>query len=138
MQKTYREIIAFISVASSWLEHNPKESKFRYAVKKVVKQCSTLKDRYFEQAEDLDIEHCVEKDGVISKDANGGINFSKDGLRNRNKARRALFETSVEVMPFLSKDSPDDLTEAERDAFAGFVIAETSSGISDGNVVDQP
>ncbi len=122
MQTTTRDLIAFLAAAQPWLEHHPQESKFRYAVKKVVKSCTVLKDKYFEAAEDLDIEHCLEKDGAIQKDARGTLDFSKDGLRKRNAARRALFEAVVEVTPFLGREPPDDLTEAERDAFAGFVL----------------
>jgi hypothetical protein len=119
---TTRDVLAFLAAAQPWLEKHPQESKFRYAVKKVVKACTVLKDHYFEAAEDLDIEHCLEKDGAIQKDARGALDFSKDGLRKRNAARRALFEAPVEVTPFLGREPPDDLTEAEKDAFAGFVL----------------
>lgn len=121
--KTYRDLIAFLSAAQPWLAAHPEDRKFRYALRKVTKQAEKLWATYTEQTEDLDIEHCaVGKDGVILKDERGQFSFTKDGLRKRNAARKALFESAAGVVAFLATDVPADLSEAEREAFAGFVL----------------
>lgn len=125
--KTIREIVTFINVGSPYVEKHPRENKLRYALKKTLKAAGKLWDGYNEQVEDLDIEHCAtDKDGVIRLDANGHKEFTKEGLKKRNAARKVLFETAVEFTPYLAKDIPEDLTEGERDAFAGFVLPEAS------------
>lgn len=122
--KTYREIVTFINAAVPWLEKHPAQSKFHYAVEKVLKTCRKLWADYTEQLEELDIDHCaVGKDDVILKDQRGELQFTKDGLRKRNAARKELFESSVVVAAFV-KDPPDDLAPFEREAFEGFVLAE--------------
>jgi hypothetical protein len=120
---TYRDLVAFLNAAQPWLVAHPEDRKFRYALRKMVKQAERLWASYTEQSEDLDIEHCaVDKDGVIRKDERGQVAFTKEGLRKRNAARKALFEADAGVVPFLATDVPAELTEAEREAFAGFVL----------------
>jgi len=63
---------------------------------------------------------------VILKDQHGQIAFTKDGLRARNKARKALFDSEVTIEPYYAKDVPE-LTDAEREAFIGFVLREDAS-----------
>ncbi len=124
--KTFQDVLTFFNAASPWLEKHKDESKFAYAVKKVQKQCKARWESYAEQVEDIDIEHCAvdEKTGVILKDERGGLQFTKDGIKKRNVARRTLFLSDAGVMPFMGKNPPADLTDAEREAFAGFVLPE--------------
>lgn len=123
MQTTYRDILTFLHAAQPWLASQKAESKLKYAVTKVTKQCNTLLARYNEEGEDLDIEHCaVDEKGIILKDERGGLQFTKEGLAKRNAARRALFVSPVEIQPFLVA-TPDDLPPALHEAFAGFVVA---------------
>ncbi len=91
--KTFQDVLTFFNAASPWLEKHKDESKFAYAVKKVQKQCKARWESYAEQVEDIDIEHCAvdEKTGVILKDERGGLQFTKDGIKKRNVARRTLF-----------------------------------------------
>ncbi len=127
MAKTYRDLVAFLNAAQPWLVAHPEDRKFRYALKKTVKQAERLWATYTEQAEDLDIEHAaVGKDGVLLRDERGALQFTKDGIRARNKARKLLFDAEVAVVPFLATDVPAELTEPEREAFAGFVLPDAA------------
>ncbi len=121
--KTARDLVVFLNAAQPWLLAHPEDRKFRYALRKVTKQAERLWGTYTESAEDLDIEHAaVGKDGVLLRDERGALQFTKDGIRARNKARKLLFESEVAVVPFLAADVPAELTEPEREAFAGFVL----------------
>jgi hypothetical protein len=125
--KTPEEINDFVRVANAWMEANPKESKFRYAVNKVAKSCIPLLKTFEEQREEINIEHCsTDKDGVILRDDKGGFRFTKDGLKARNKAVNALFRTPVEIEPYYATEVPgeDVLSVDEYDAFVGFVVHE--------------
>ena len=121
---TYRQIVTFLNAANPWLVAHQEQTRFRYALRKVVKQCETLWETWTEAAEDIDIEHAaVGKDDVILRDERGAIAFTKDGLRKRNAARRVLFDSEVKLEPFMAKDVPP-LTDVERDAFTGFILPE--------------
>lgn len=132
MTTTYRDLFQFLNLASVWLAAHPAESKFRYALRKVVKQGERFSGEYQERLEEITIEHCATdpKTQVILKqvlkDARGNervdYEFTKEGLKKRNEARKALFESAIEVNPFVATDVPPDLTEDEREAFAGFVL----------------
>jgi hypothetical protein len=123
--KTYQDVFTFRQVASTWLSAHKDESKFAYALRKVVKQCQPLVVAYQEHLEDLDIEYCSTGDkDVILTDDKGGMVYTKENLRKRNAARRALFMTLVEVTPYLAASVPEDLSEAEREVLAGFVLPE--------------
>lgn len=127
MAKTNRDLVAFLNAAQPWLVAHPEDRKFRYALKKVTKQAERLWATYTEQAEDLDIEHCATgKDGVILKDDRGQLSFTKEGLRKRNAARKTLFEADAGVVAFLAAEVPAELTESEREAFAGFVLPDVA------------
>jgi hypothetical protein len=143
MTQTHRSLYTFLVVAQKWLADHPVEGKFRYALKRVVKQVEKIWTAYQEAVEELDIEHAAtgERD-VILKDQHGQIAFTKDGLRARNKARKALFDSDVTIEPYWAKDVPE-LTDAEREAFTGFVLPEpvdleplaAGHGATDGELV---
>ena len=121
-QKTYRDLLTFRQYAGSWLASHKEPSKFRYGVKKIFDATKTLHEQYDEQLQDLSIEHCTEKDGVIATNAGGGFQFSKENLRKRNAATKELSKKLVDVPSYMAKEPPKDLSDDEREAFAGFVL----------------
>lgn len=130
MNKTYRDVVAFVNVAHPWMEAHPRDTKLRYALKKVSAQCMKLLDAQNERAADLDVEHCaVGKDDIILKDVNGQLQFTKESLKKRNTELRALRAESLDITPFLVKIVPEDLSGTERDAFAGFVLPEDTEPV---------
>ena len=125
MDKTYTTIIAFMNAAAAHLKaHDKADSKLTYALKKMLKACGAHHTAYAEGVEDLRIEHCVvdPKNQAILHDERGAYVFTKDGMRAFIKAEKALRETAVVIVPFVVQDMPDDLTDDERGAFAGFVL----------------
>ncbi len=128
MAKTYTEIIGFLNVGAAYLKAHEKtpDSKLKHALRKVIKLGTTRYEAYTEAVEDLRIEHCVvdPKNMAILHDERGAYIFTKESQRAFIKAERALRETAVEITPHIVPDVPDDLTDDEREAFAGFVLAE--------------
>lgn len=126
MKITVTQLIEFLNVAGPWQEANKKaEGKFSYAMKKVVKAGQKLYGEHAERIDDVDIEHCLEKDGAILREANGQLAYSKQGLRDRNKARKSLLMREIDAPTFLAPVAsiPADLSDDEREAFEGFVLA---------------
>lgn len=131
MDKTYTEIVAFVNIGAAYLKaHDKAESKLTYAIRKVSKTCGKRHEAYAEAVEDLRIEHCVvdPKNQAILHDERGAYVFTKDGMRAFIKAEKVLRETAVEITPHIVPDVPDDLTAQEREAFAGFVLADDGLG----------
>lgn len=125
MDRTILDLITFVNTANDFLGKHPAESKFAYALRKVVKQCAKVHNEYQEELTELGVEHCaVDKDGVILREADGSLRFTKEGLKKRNVAQKALVEKPRTVTPYLAKDVPVDITGAQREAFAGFVLPE--------------
>lgn len=135
MQKSYQEIFTFIAIANAWMQEHPAESKFRYALNRVLKRAAKMQADYQEAVEEINIDNCsVDEKGIILRetpagpDRAGEYRFTKDGLKARNKARTALFRSTVEIEAHLAKaeDIPE-LTLEERDYFTGFVLREEAS-----------
>jgi hypothetical protein len=133
MTRSHRAIYTFLVIGQKWLTDHPQESKFRYAMRRMVKRVEAVWTVYTESVEELDIEHAAtgERD-VILKDQHGQIAFTRDGLRARNKARKALFDSEVQVEPYYAKDVPPELTDAEREAFTGFVLKDDAESVVNG------
>lgn len=120
---TYQDVLEFAHAANSWLSSHKDDQKFTYALRKLLKRAKPLIEAYQEQVEDLNIEHAAVNDkGIIQREPNGACAYTKEALHTRNKAIRALVRTDVTLEPHLV-DPPAELTEAERSAFAGFVLA---------------
>lgn len=132
-ERTHAEVFTFTNAAQRWLVDHAKElkageTKFSYALRKVLKACSRIVEAYQEKIEELNIDHCETDDNDViiksgPKEDNGYV-FTKDGRRKRDAARKKLFETSVAVEPHVVQDVPDDLTYEQREAFAGFILPE--------------
>lgn len=124
-QHTHARIFTFINSAHAWLETNKEETKFRYAVRKVLTHCLKLWDARNEAAEDLSNEHCaVDKDGVVLRDGQS-LRFTKEEQKTLTTLLRELQAKPVEVAVYMGKNQPKNLSDAEREAFSGFVIPET-------------
>lgn len=119
---TYQDVFVFNNTAQQWLIDHKEDSKFAYALRKVLKGCERTITTYRELVEDANIAHCLaDEKGKILKDAQGGYEFDKAGANARNTAVRPLVYADVVVVPFMAADVPA-LAAQERAAFEGFVI----------------
>lgn len=130
MKKTYEQVLAFDTVARGYLERaEGQKTKLAYAIERVqksyAKQAGRREADYRERLEDIDVEHCSvdEHNNIVSPYA-----FTKDAQRmrlaDRRKASADLFASEVDVESYMATSLHDDLTDAEREAFAGFVLPE--------------
>lgn len=129
LEKNYFEMSAFVQTANTWVSSQKKESKLRYALKKVMKRCTTIMETTQAQLEDIDVDHAQEKDGILVYNGDS-LSFSKEELKKRNKERRTLLQTKVIIEPHIVT-VPADLTPTLRDAFAGFVLSESEEPLDE-------
>lgn len=125
MKTTYEQIYQFAFAARTWLSRDEKnaERKMGYAIKRLSPRIEKIQQRYQNAREDIQIDCCSTDDkGIILRDDRGEYRFSKSELKRRNKEWQELFESAVEIKPYIATEIPDDLTDEEREAFAGFVI----------------
>lgn len=120
---TYTRLITFINIASAWLQANPKESKLKYALERVMKRAGKLYREFQEKIEDINVELCaVDRDGVVLRDEKGEYRFTKEGLKSRLHRIRGLEAGEVKIEPYFATEIPKDLPTPVKDALAGFVI----------------
>lgn len=125
-QKTNRQIIEFINFAQSYLAQNAEaESKFKYAISRMLKRCLTLHGKAQDQVEDINIQCCsVDDRGNILRDERNQYMFTKEQMVARTKAQRELMNKTVQIEAYISTDtppsplSPDDIEICE-----GFVLS---------------
>jgi hypothetical protein len=123
MLTTWRALQLFAAVADAYQAEHKNESKIAYAIKRVRDQITRYSEQLQTQMLDVEIDLCVvnEKD-VITRDAAGNLQFTREGLKERNRRQRELLDQAIEIDPFYVSAWPDDLTPAQLDAMAGFVI----------------
>lgn len=125
VKKTNREIVTFLNIGRNWLqEHGKVDSKFRYALNKLCKRFTKLEERLNDQLGDNAIEHCSvdEKTKVLLRDANGQLQFTKEGIRARNLANKDLMETEVEIESHYVTEISETVSIDDKEVFEGFVI----------------
>jgi hypothetical protein len=125
IRTTWRALQTFSATADAYLKRTGAEkTKLCYAIKRVLDQLAKPQEQIQIELSDIEIDLCVVDDkGVITRDAGGHLQFTRETIKDRNKRQRALLEReSIEVEPYFVDPVPDDLTELERAAFAGLII----------------
>lgn len=144
MIKTIKELNEFTLAAAKYLAKNPAETKFSYAVKKVVKRIEKAtedaKDDYNEELYDLNVKYAsVDEKGnllyevEITTESNGSkketptqsLKFTADKFIQKNKEQRELAKKllakEIEVEPYIATEIPE-LTEEETETFKNYVL----------------
>jgi len=129
--KSYRECFEFARAGQQWIAKHEEESKFKYALTKVMRKLNRVQERWQELIEESNIEHCAtDSAGVILRDEKGQYKYTKEELLKRNKRVNSLYDQPVEIAPHFATEVPEDLTELEREIFNGFVLKDEPEGES--------
>lgn len=100
-------------------------TSFRYAIMRVLKAAKKVDEDREERLTEINIEGASsDKEGNILTDSTGQPIFNKEASKKRNIEIREILNKEVEVGVYFAKQYPDDLTDFQISAFAGFVIAE--------------
>ncbi len=129
MTLTYRDLATVINACAYLVNEAVKTpallapEKFAYAVRKVKKSAEALYVGYTEQLEDLQIAYALEENGRLVRNDKGELQYSKNGITERNSSIRALSKQTVNLDPFLvPAASVPDLPWEVRDALIGLII----------------
>jgi hypothetical protein len=130
MKFSWNQCTQFAAAAQSVIDRaKGNETKLTYAINRVISRIQKHQATISDAIGDIEIDYCVvtEKD-VIVRDAQGNLQYTKDGIKARNVAtRKYLSEANVEVDPYFATKLPDDLTVEEIEALTGFVISAEDS-----------
>lgn len=128
MKTSWKRCIEFSNMAQAYLARTKGETKLKYAINRTLARVQKQQETVSERLADIEIDYCLtEKRGdneVIVRDAQGNLQYTKDKIKERNKATRDyLSKDEIEVEPYLATTLPTDLNEFEIEAFSGFVIS---------------
>lgn len=130
VKTTYEKIVGFSMMARIWFakDKSNENTKLGYALTKMDARLQKIQQKYNNRRVDIQIDNCAtDEKGLILKDERGEYRFDKAGLKKCNEELQTLFESEVEIEPYFATQVPDSLTEAEREAFTGFVLEKTQS-----------
>lgn len=110
MLTTWRAVQLFNAHADAYLAAHKGESKIAYAIKRVRDQITRLSEQLQTRLLDVEIDLCVVDDkDVIQRDAAGNLQFTRDGLKERNRRQREIMDQEIEIEPFVVLNTPADL-----------------------------
>lgn len=124
---TYERLINYNAHSRVWLNEDKGNAKTKlgYAISRLSPRIEKLLQRYQNESEDINIDHCATDDkGYILRDERGDYRFTRDELKKRNHARQKLFESEVEIEPYFATEVPDDLPAAFHEICLGLIIRE--------------
>lgn len=102
--KTYSELLMLvraINIVTSSKEENASNNKGIKKLQKIGTKIKEHLDAYNDKLEDIRLDNAnTDKDGSLLLDENGGYKFSKEGLKNLNKAVKELLDSTFEFYQF--------------------------------------
>lgn len=100
VSKTYRELVALVSVINAVMENQEQLSDNVKGIKKLQKIGERIKSElsyYNEKLEDLRLDNAhTDENGCLILDEKGNYKYSKEGLKNLNKKIKELLEDTFE------------------------------------------
>ena len=127
MKTSWKRCLEFSNLAQAYAARTKDQNtKLYYALNRVLNRIAAKQAFVNERIGDIEIDHCVTNEvGVITRDDRGDLQYTKEGIRERIKARRQFMDAvEIEIDPYFATALPDGLTELEIEAFAGFVISD--------------
>lgn len=126
---TAKQISQFLNFSQSYLGENKEDSKFSYAVRKMVKRCEVVGQEHNEQVEDINMRYAAtDKDSKIvlrNVDPRLGFEFTKESLLERTKELRELAKKEYDLEPYIATElPPEPLSFEEKECCYGFVLEE--------------
>jgi hypothetical protein len=125
MKTSWANIQRFAAAADIYLATKGKEeTKLAYAIGRVKARLEQHQKKLQERLTDIEIDTCVVNDaGVIQRDGNCHLQFTREGIKERNRLQREELEKEqFEIEPHYVALDLNKLGPVEIEAFAGFVL----------------
>ena len=128
---SWNQLVLFTRYAEHYINSKKgAETKFTYALRRVLPQIVAHEPKLQEALADIDIENCVTEkcngsDGVIARDDKGNLVFTVAGAKLRNKQKTEhLTKPGYEIEPYFAhSELPAELTVDQVLAFSGLVFS---------------
>lgn len=126
---SYFQVRLFRLNAENYLKVSSVETKFKYALEKMLERTVAIEKKWIERVSDIEIDNAAtgENDVVlftVDERGNRTYSFTKEGLRKKDKTIESEFnaEESNEIEPFYIEQIPEEISEGLRTIFTPFVI----------------
>ena len=125
MKTTQRAINKFTNACNAWITRQKSDdTKYHDAIRSVAERAQVIAKEIEKKTRKLAIKFCTDdKDGQIMRDQ-FGFKFTKANQELFDEAMEKLMDEEYELEPEVAFSTPKDLTKAERDAIAGFIVVE--------------
>jgi hypothetical protein len=128
MKTTLENVLRFIQTGAQYTAGKEKETKLTYAIKRVMERAKKINQKFHRDLEDERIRHAaVDGDDVILTDGQGNYRFKREQLLAFRKKELELQEREVDIEPFITECDQSKLSEAQIEAFDGFVLDKAES-----------
>lgn len=122
MQKTYRETMNFLQVATKYVNDNP-STKLSYAINKMIHRFKGPVDDYNEELKDINVKYAsIDAAGNILIGPNGTYYFTRENNLLLNADFRNLRGKAISFEPYYATELPEKLDDFYAIAFTDFVI----------------
>jgi hypothetical protein len=141
MKQPWKRILAFLyftqgvsingEVAQKgWLTEHTEDSKFNYALKRVVDRALKINEEMKLKSEDAEIDHqATGEHGVLLYNPDSTRAYTAQGTKALREARIALNDLEFEIEPHYCTEIPE-LPDNVRELLTGFVIQETKMAVA--------
>lgn len=132
-KKSYQAIFSFLNGARIYVGKNTEETKLKYAITRTSEGLDKAVKEYNQKVKDIKLEHAyADEKGrvpfVVNQDGSREYEYTKDGLKNCDKAIEDLFQSEVEISVHYATELPKEFDEKMfGEVFKGFVIKEEKS-----------
>ena len=133
--KSYKQIFAFCNAVQSYMNQSAENkstddtTKLDYAIERTFESVQPKTVEYVNRLKDLKLDFALEDDKgrvqytVDPQTGERTYEYSKEGLRNLDKAIEDLFNSEVSIKVHYSTSVPDTLPVMYQILFNGFVIS---------------
>jgi len=126
---SFQQVRLFRINAVKWLQNNPTETKFKYALEKVFKRTDAIESKWSEKLSNLELDHAAVGENnvvlfTINEKGERVYSFTKEGLRKKDKEVELEFtkEDTNELEPYYVEDLPKEMPEGLVTVFTPFII----------------
>lgn len=131
MKTNIKRIQEFVNASKIYLQSEKEETKFKYAIKKVLIRLQPCFDEYHELKEDIELEHAnTNEHGSVLYKIEGGARvyeFTKNQLKAVQKKLKALlYEERFEFQEYIAQEIPDTIHAELLPYFEGFITEDTN------------
>lgn len=125
MKITNEKLITIRTLAINYINAEKENSKFKYALTKLVKRSDKALEPFFEKRGDILVDCAsVDEKGNLIETESGKYSFTPAKKKEFAAKTKELFPLEVEIEPYFCTEVPKELDQSMIEEFVGIVIKE--------------